>query len=324
MLRSLQSVNLSGGFLSLSDARVLDGETPDLPDGPLYRCTELSPWSGRAFWMPPGDPRLSEIHAGGPSPCDAMDNLSGLVEAWVEHPEWIDFLDPSAPNHADKMLERALYLHHWDLPAEGRVLDLGGGCGRFAAALLDRGLDVEVVDPDLRSLWRTLQHAAGRPGRVDLHWTTGEHLPEIEPVDAVVAAEVLCYVEDPARILENIRRVLRPNGSLFASVEARYGWAMGLDVRAGTLEALVSDGVVHVPGDMWVRTYTEDDLVDLLGDAWEIESVVPTHYIPSGPFESAAGELELDQVIAAEERLRANPVTRPLNRAWMLVARPRG
>ncbi len=273
--------------------------------------------------MPPADPRLSAIHAGGPSPSDPMDNLEGLVAAWIEHPEWLDFLDPSAPNHRDKMLERALYLHHWDLPSEGRVLDLGGGCGRFAAAMLDRGLDVEVVDPDLRSLWRTLQHAAGRPGRVDLHWSTGELLPDIEPVDAVIAAEVLCYVEDPRRVLQNIRRVLLPGGRLFASVEARYGWAMSLDVRSGTLEALVTDGVVHVPGDMWVQTFTQEDLVDLFGDDWQIEELIPTHYIPSGPFEAAAGELELDQVLAAEANLRDDPVTRQWNRARMLVARPR-
>ena len=50
---------------------------------------------------------------------------------------------------------------------------------RFAAALLDRGLDVEVVDPDLRSLWRALQHAVDRPGRIDLHWSTGEALPDV-------------------------------------------------------------------------------------------------------------------------------------------------
>ena len=273
--------------------------------------------------MPPGDPRLSAIQDGGPSPSPAMDNLEGLVRAWTEHPEWLDFLDPAAPNHRDKMLERALYLHHWDLPEQGRVLDLGGGCGRFAAALLDRGLDVEVVDPDLRSLWRTLQHAIGRPGRVDLHWSTGEHLPELEPVDAVVAAEVLCYVEDPRRVLENLRRVLKPGGRLFASVEARWGWAMGLDVRAGTLEALVTDGVVHVPGDLWVRTYTAEAIFDLFGESWEIEDLLPTHYVPSGPFEAAAGELELDQVLAAEATLRLHPVTRDWNRAWMLVARPR-
>lgn len=272
--------------------------------------------------MPPGDVRLADLHDGAPSPAAPLDNLEGLVRAWSDHPEWLDFLEPSAPNHADKMLERALYAHHWQkyLPEAGRMLDLGGGCGRFAVWLLDQGLDVEVVDPDLRSLWRTLKHATGRAGRLDVHWTTGEHLPDLEPVDAVLAAEVLCYVEDPARVLANVHRTLKPGGRLLCSVESRWGWASAPDAHPGTLEALLTDGVVHIPNDVWVRTFTEESLRELLAD-WTLEHLVPTHYIPSGPFEAVAGELDLEGVLAYEERLRANPVTRPLNRAWMAVAR---
>lgn len=274
--------------------------------------------------MPPGDPRLADLHHGGDSPSAPMDNLAGLVRAWEAHPEWLDFLDPSAPNHADKMLERSLYTHHWApfLPASGRVLDLGGGCGRFACWFLDRGLDVEVVDPDLRSLWRTLQHASGRPGRIDVHWSTGEALPELAPVDVALAAEVLCYVEDPVQTLQNVRETLKPGGRLLCSVESRWGWASALDAHPGTLDALLTDGIVHVPGDVWVRTFTEQDLRELLAD-WEIEHLIPTHYIPSGPFEAAAGELDLAGVLALEERLRARTETRHLNRAWMAVARTR-
>ncbi|MCB9760854.1 MAG: class I SAM-dependent methyltransferase [Alphaproteobacteria bacterium] len=308
--------------MSLADARWIHGATAPLPPGPPYPCVELDAWSGASFRMPPGDPRLADLHEGGPAPSPPLDNLAGLVAAWQTHPEWLDFLDPAAPNHADKLLERALYLRWWGehLPATGRVLDLGGGCGRFAAWLLGQGLDVEVVDADLRSLWRALQHAVGRPGRVDLHWTTAERLPPLAPVDAVVAAEVLCYVEDPAAALAQVRRVLKPGGVLLCSVEARWGWAAALDAASGTLDALLGDGVVHVPGDRWVRTFTEPDLRALLAD-FEILACVPTHYIPSGPFELAGGGLDLDGVLAWEARLRERPETAHLNRAWTAVAR---
>lgn len=246
-----------------------------------------------------------------------------MTAAWSSHPEWLDFLDPGAPNRADKLLERALYLHWWGpwLPRRGqRVLDLGGGVGRFTTWLMDRGCEVELVDPDLRSLWRALQHAAGRPGRLDLHWSTGERLPPLAPVDAVVAAEVLCYTEDPALVLENLRELLVPGGVLLCSVEARWGWAAALDAAAGSLEALLDDGVVHIPGDRWIRTYTEADLRELLA-GWELERVVPTHYVPSGPFELAAGTLDLGRVLDLEARLRAHPITAPLSRAWLVAAR---
>jgi SAM-dependent methyltransferase len=275
--------------------------------------------------LPAGDPNLPDIIAGGSAPSPGFENVVGAATAWhdPDHAAWMDFLDSEAPNHREKLLERALYLHHWApwLPGEGRVLDLGGGTGRFMAAMLDRGLDVELVDPDLRSLWRAAQHAKGRPGRLDLHWTTGLHLPDIPPVDLVLAVEVLCYVDDPRAVLQNIRRVLAPGGVLMASVEARWGWAASLDVPPGVLEALVTDGVVHVPGDRWVRTYDHDALLSLF-EGWELLFCLRTHYTTSGPFELAAGELNLAQALVWEERLRNHPQIRNWNRAWTVVARP--
>ena len=121
---------------------------------------------------------------------------------------------------------------------------------------------------DARSSWwtptfaasgRRFKHAGGRPGRLDVHWTTGERLPAIAPVDVVIAAEVLCYVPDPAAVVAAVRPLLKPGGMLLASVEARYGWAMGPDVAEGSLDALFGDGIVHVDQDRWVRTFDEDD-----------------------------------------------------------------
>ncbi len=312
--------------MSLRDATLPDGRPAALPGEPPYPLDVLRPLAGAAFWMPPGDPVLERIHRGAPGDHPAHDNLVGMVRAWQEHPEWLDFLDPSAPNHADKLLERTLYLHGWGelLPSEGRVLDLGGGVGRFTTALLARGLDVELADPDLRSLWRALGHAvaldARRPGRLDLHWTTATRLPPVAAVDVVVAAEVLCYVPEARAALDAIRSALRPGGLLLGSVEARWGWAASLDVAPGTLPALLSDGVVHVPGDRWIRTFDREELEDLLA-GWEILQLRPTHYVPSGPFEAAAGPVDLPAVLELEARLAAHPATRPWHRAWTFAAR---
>ena len=56
-------------------------------------------------------------------------------------------------------------------------------------------------------------------------------------------------------------------------------------------------------------------------DELEILELEPSHYVLSGPFESAAGVIDLDQLRTLEERLRNHPVTAPLNRAWMATAR---
>ena len=42
------------------------------------------------------------------------------------------------------------------------------------------------------------------------------------------------------------------------SVEARWGWPMARDVAPHTLDAFMGNGIVHVPHDRWIRTYTED------------------------------------------------------------------
>jgi SAM-dependent methyltransferase len=142
----------------------------------------------------------------------------------------------------------------------------------------------------------------------------------VPPFDVVIAAEVLCYVNDPAAVLAALRPLLKPGAVLLASVEARYGWAMGPDVAEGSLGALFGDGVVHVDGDRWVRTFTEADLRALLED-FDLLQLEPSHYVMSGPFEAAAGVIDPDTIRAFERNLRADPVTAPLNRAWMAAAR---
>ncbi len=235
------------------------------------------------------------------------------------------FLEPTSPCHHDKIVERAIYLEQWAplLPPRCRVLDLGGGIGRFALWLVDRGCEVELVDPDLRSLWWAVDHAVGRAGRLDVHWTTAERLPELPPVDVVLACEVLCYVESPEQAVAAASRLLRPGGWLLCSVEARYGWALAPDVIEGSIEAFLTDGVVHVPGDRWVRTYTAEALRALLSGFEEV-SLVPAHYAHSGPLEQAAGPMSPEDALALEARLREHPLIAPLNRTWIAAARAPG
>lgn len=310
--------------MGLADAQPLSGTLPALPSGPPYATAGLGDWVGVPFDLPPGDRRLAALHRGYAATVPAHDNLVGQHRYWLEHPDWMDQLDPHSPVFRTKQAERALYLDRWapHLPGGARVLDLGGGVGRFMAWLLGQGCTVELVDPDLRSLWRAVS-AAGRigGGALDVHWSTGEALPPLAPVDTVLAVEVLCYAEDPALVLRNIAGALRPGGVLLASVEARWGWAMSTDAASGSVHAFLGDGVVHVPGDRWVRTFDRQDFADLLGECFEVESLVPTHYACSGPFELASGEPDVADLRRLEAQLAAHPVSAPLNRAWTAIAR---
>ena len=313
--------------MSLVHARALPGENPlpPLEGSPPYSGNVLASWQGRRFVLNAGDSRLEEIHHGGTAETPPLDNLVGAVRYWEDHTDWMEFLNPESPSHQDKMVERALYLDRWErfLPKGSRVLDLGGGVGRFTQWLLERSCTVELVDPDLRSLWRAVSSASGLPGALDVHWTTGECMPDMEPVDVAIATEVLCYVEDPQRVLNALLRHLKPGGIFLMSVEARWGWAMSMDVHEGTLDAFLGDGIVHVPGDRWVRTYSEEMVRELLKDM-EIVEVVPSHFAFSGPFENMVGPMDYERAKEVESRLRNHPIAGKLNRAWMAVARQPG
>lgn len=261
--------------------------------GPVS-CKELAPLVGIPFDLPTTDPRLPPITSGGEAPTPPLENLVGAQRAWEQWPEGMDFLDPRSPVYRQKRVERDLYWQRWArwVPPGSRVLDLGGGIGRFTQLLLRQGCTVDLVDPDLEALRRAVWHAAGLPGALEVHWGGGERLPELKPMDVVLAAEVLCYVEDPVLTLENVRRILKPSAPMLLSVEARWGWAMALDVVGGSLRSWLEDGVVQVHGDRWVRTYSKEALESLFS-GWRWEELLPTHYISSGPFEAAAGDLAI-------------------------------
>jgi SAM-dependent methyltransferase len=189
----------------------------------------------------------------------------------------MDYLQPGSPAFSHKRAERDLVMRAWGgvLADRGCVLDIGGGIGRFAMPCLDAGATVHLVDADAEALACAQRHAVGRPGRLQTWVADAAQLPAALPrADAAILSELLCYVADPAAVLEGLRPRLLPGAPLCFSVEARWGWAMAVDAPPGQLGALFGDGVVHVPGDRFVRTYEEADVRALFA-GWTLERLVP-------------------------------------------------
>ena len=303
--------------MSLRDA-TFRGVPLELPGNPPFASELLTPWIGKRITLPTADPWVR----GTGDPEHAY--LDGARNGWVDHPEYMDFLDAESPVHDLKQAEADLYWHHWAEQLNApRVLDVGCGIGRLAARLLDRGATVFGVDPDLESLRRFAWHAAGRSGHLDLFWASVHALPSVE-VDLAIASEVLCYVPDHVAALRAIAERLVPGGTLLVSVEARFGWAASQDAPAGTLEAALNDeGIVQVEGDRWVRTYDEPAIREWVAAAGlELQAAVPSHWIPDGPLEDIAPPaLSLEELLELEGRCRAHPVWGPLHRLWLLTLR---
>lgn len=98
-------------------------------------------------------------------------------------------------------------------PAGGSVLDLGCGTGELATAIAAAGMRTTGCDISPEMLSRAA--AADPSGMVD--WVQldpgWQRLPfGPETFDAVAAASVLEYVEDPVTVLRECGRVLRPGG----------------------------------------------------------------------------------------------------------------
>lgn len=106
--------------------------------------------------------------------------------------------------------------------ARGRVLDLGTGTGRNLP-LVPRGMTAVGLDPSLDALRRARKRAPAVP----LVAGRAEALPfRDRTFDTVLSGLVFCSVADVPRGLDEVKRILRPAGTLrmLEHVRSRVAW----------------------------------------------------------------------------------------------------
>lgn len=99
--------------------------------------------------------------------------------------------------------------------AKGDVLEIGAGTGSNLARYGGSVTSLTVTEPDPHMLRRLEQKVAKqRPGTAVVD-TPAENLPfPDDQFDVVVSTLVLCGVDDQAKALAEVQRVLRPGGRL--------------------------------------------------------------------------------------------------------------
>ena len=97
--------------------------------------------------------------------------------------------------------------------SRGTVLDVGCGGGYLAESFAADGFTVTGVDPATRSIEAARRHAAETGLPIEYEAGRGESLPfEDASFDAVCCCDVLEHVDDPARVLQEVARTLKPGG----------------------------------------------------------------------------------------------------------------
>jgi ubiquinone/menaquinone biosynthesis methyltransferase len=113
---------------------------------------------------------------------------------------------------------RRFLVSRLEVGRDARVLDVATGTGAVALELVRRyGCSVVGIDrsPEMLAVARRRVAAHGLGERIELLEGRAEALPFADDsFDTVVSTMVLCTVPDPTRALDEVRRILRPDGSL--------------------------------------------------------------------------------------------------------------
>jgi 2-polyprenyl-3-methyl-5-hydroxy-6-metoxy-1,4-benzoquinol methylase len=123
--------------------------------------------------------------------------------------------------------EGAVTLCARHVPPEGRVLDLGCGCGNASMTLAKLGFRVLGVDISEPMIAQASDNAA-RIGvdncQFEVYDVVREH-PDAGQFDAVVALGFIEYFDEPILVLRRIHHLLRRNGVAMVQIWNRRPWS---------------------------------------------------------------------------------------------------
>jgi ubiquinone/menaquinone biosynthesis C-methylase UbiE len=99
--------------------------------------------------------------------------------------------------------------------AEGRILEIGAGSGLNLKLYGAGAREILALEPDPRLIAMARRNASAASRPVTLIEASAEEIPlEDASIDTVVTTWTLCTIGDVAHALKEMRRVLKPGGTL--------------------------------------------------------------------------------------------------------------
>ncbi len=160
------------------------------------------------------------------------------------------------------------------IPEVGAILEIGCGTGSLRAYVPRRrywGLDPLLGEPGA-----AVEDAGGTPARFVRG--VGERLPFADgSFESALICETLDHAREPARIIDEARRVLKPNGVLAVMQSVKLFEPLPpLRVRArhmlGRIKRLLSGSQAPRDADTKMRILSQNELARLVGDRLVVES----------------------------------------------------
>ncbi|WP_254531453.1 SAM-dependent methyltransferase [Natrinema gelatinilyticum] len=148
--------------------------------------------------------------------------------AWEYRVLWSDvnlhygFYDDEATTHQDAMANsNSVYADKLEVDVTDTVLDIGTGRGGFPTHVAaEYGAEVHGIDIDPQHVSEAEENARKRGVSESTEFSIGNYHDIPYPdgtFDAVSGIETVCHSERKERVLEEVRRVLKPGGRLMIS-----------------------------------------------------------------------------------------------------------
>jgi SAM-dependent methyltransferase len=171
--------------------------------------------------------------------------------------------------HFEK-LHHLLRLVPFDAVKGRRVLEVGCGTGVDLARFARGGAIVTGVDLTLSAIELAKANFSQQGLAGDFHVADGERLPFADRTfDLVYAHGVVQYTPDPARLVAELRRVLRPGGEAVVQVYNRVSWL-------NLLSKLMNVGLEHEDAPVLLK-FTTGEFRRLLA-AFSDVRIVPERF----------------------------------------------